>query len=371
MSNQPIVNEFGLGPISCHAFNQDRSELAVCFNSNVVSIFRQSGGSWTLSSTLAEHDKPVTSIDWAPKSNRIVTCSQDRNAYVWTLDGQKQWKPTLVLLRINRAATFVRWSPEEDKFAVASGSRCISVCYFEEDNDWWVGKHIKKPIRSTVLSLDWHPNNVLLAAGCADMKARVFSAFIKGIDKKPAPTPWGEKLPFNTVCGEFSSGSGGWIHGVAFSPDGNSLAFTGHDSTITVVDQASGSVQTIRAPYLPYVSVLWLNESQIVAAGHDCAPHLFEKKGNEWSFSASLDSAVKKADVGTSARDTFRRMASRAQATATNDTEVHTHHQNTINSIRAFSGSRDHVEQFSTSGIDGKLVIWGTGLSRGMGNLHL
>lgn len=122
-------------------------------------------------STLAEHDKPVTSVDWAPKSNRIVTCSQDRNAYVWTLDSaSQQWKPTLVLLRINRAATFVRWSPEEDKFAVASGSRCISVCYFEEDNDWWVGKHIKKPIRSTVLSLDWHPNNVLLAAGCADMK---------------------------------------------------------------------------------------------------------------------------------------------------------------------------------------------------------
>lgn len=113
----------------------------------------------------------MTSVDWAPKSNRIVTCSQDRNAYVWTLDGaSNQWKPTLVLLRINRAATFVRWSPEEDKFAVASGSRCISVCYFEEDNDWWVGKHIKKPIRSTVLSLDWHPNNVLLAAGCADMK---------------------------------------------------------------------------------------------------------------------------------------------------------------------------------------------------------
>jgi len=84
-----------------------------------------------------------------------------------------------------------------------------------------------------------------------------------------------------------------------------------------------------------------------------------------------LDSAVKKADVGTSARDTFRRMASRAQATATNDTEVHTHHQNTINSVRAYSGSRDHVEQFSTSGIDGKLVIWGAGLSQGMGNLHL
>lgn len=36
----------------------------------------------------------------------------------------------------------------------------------------WVCKHIKKPIRSTVLSLDWHPNNVLLAAGSCDFKCR-------------------------------------------------------------------------------------------------------------------------------------------------------------------------------------------------------
>jgi actin related protein 2/3 complex subunit 1A/1B len=43
---------------------------------------------------------------------------------------------------------------------------------------------LKKPIRSTVLSVDWHPNNVLLAAGSADMKARVFSAFIKDVDKR-------------------------------------------------------------------------------------------------------------------------------------------------------------------------------------------
>ena len=43
---------------------------------------------------------------------------------------------------------------------------------------------LKKPIRSTVLSVDWHPNNVLLAAGSADMKARVFSAYIKDVDKR-------------------------------------------------------------------------------------------------------------------------------------------------------------------------------------------
>ena len=37
------------------------------------------------------------------------------------------FRHTLVLLRINRAATCVRWSPQEDKFAVGSGARIISV----------------------------------------------------------------------------------------------------------------------------------------------------------------------------------------------------------------------------------------------------
>lgn len=36
----------------------------------------------------------------------------------------------------------------------------------------WLSKHIKKPINSTVLSLDWHPNNMLLAAGSADLHCR-------------------------------------------------------------------------------------------------------------------------------------------------------------------------------------------------------
>jgi len=38
----------------------------------------------------------------------------------------------------------------ENKFAVGSGARLISICYFEQENNWWVSKHIKKPIRSTV-----------------------------------------------------------------------------------------------------------------------------------------------------------------------------------------------------------------------------
>ncbi len=142
-------------------------EIALCPNNHEVHIYKKDGSSWNRIHVLKEHNGQVTGksrrsiwptqpqsihvtnaissrpfphhpgIDWAPESNRIVTCGTDRNAYVWTLKGDA-WKPTLVILRINRAARCVKWSPKENKFAVGSGSRLISVCYFEKDNDWWV-----------------------------------------------------------------------------------------------------------------------------------------------------------------------------------------------------------------------------------------
>lgn len=178
-----------------------------------------------------------------------------------------------MLLRINRAATFVRWSPSELKFAVGSGARVIAICYFEEENDWWVSKQIKKPIRSTITTVAWHPNSVLLAAGSTDAHARVFSSFIKGVDARPESSVWGERLPFNTVCGEYLNNSAGWVHGCAFSPSGDALAFTAHDSSVTVVypngpDQPPKAVVSLSTQLLPFASLIWNGESEIIAAGY-------------------------------------------------------------------------------------------------------
>lgn len=216
--------------------------------------------------------------------------SPDRNAYVWE-PSPTGWKPTLVLLRINRAATFVRWSPSEKKFAVGSGARVIAICYFEEENDWWVSKHLKKPIRSTITTVAWHPNSVLLAAGSTDAHARVFSSFIKGVDARPEASVWGERLPFNTVCGEYLNNSAGWVHGCAFSPSGNALAFAAHDSSITVVypsgpEQPPTAVVSISTQLLPFLSLIWTGENEIISAGYVSEPCRLE--GNQSLICAGL-----------------------------------------------------------------------------------
>ncbi|CAG8757749.1 18538_t:CDS:2 [Dentiscutata erythropus] len=323
------IHQFNLGPITAHAFNKDRTQVAICPNNNEVHIYQKSGKGWNLIHALVE----------------------DRNAYVWNFDlVTNKWKPTLVLLRINRAATFVRWSPNENKFAVASGARCIAICYFDEENDWWTSKHLKKPIRSTVLSLDWHPNNVLLAAGCADFKARVLSSFIKGVDQRPSSTLWGDKLPFNTICGEFSNNSSGWIHSVSFSP-------SGHDSQICIA-YAGGETQNIRTTGLPYLSLLWITEEKLIAAGHECVPVLFEKQGQQWKFSKVIDVGKKKVATEATAFNRFHDWDSKGIREGSKETELNTVHQNTITSIRPYQGSRHDISYFSSSGIDGKLVVW-------------
>lgn len=54
---------------------------------------------------------------------------------LWTLkDGA--WKLALVLLRVSWADGCVKWSPVQNKFALSSRSQIISICYFEEENDW-------------------------------------------------------------------------------------------------------------------------------------------------------------------------------------------------------------------------------------------
>ncbi|GAO51363.1 structural constituent of cytoskeleton [Saitoella complicata NRRL Y-17804] len=380
----PESIQLNLGSLTAHAFNGDRTQVAISANSNTVEIYQKSETGYTLLSTLTDHDKLVTSIDWSATTNRIVTCSQDRNAYVWTQAADGSWKPTLVLLRINRAATFVRWSPSGNKFAVASGARLVAVCYFEPENDWWVSKHLKKPLRSTALTLDWHPNNVLLAVGGADGVARVMSAFVKDVDAKPEPSVWGARLPFGTVCGEFENPERGWVHGVAFSPSGDRLAFAAHDSGISVVSsvgEGQWSLDRVKTRMLPFLSLIWISEQAVVAAGHDCQPVLFSQSGAGWELTKSLDdpttkkSAAPTANRMNAAFNMFREMDLKGKSSATtgedgevisrgDDTKLATVHQNTITSIRVYEGGwhagqwTGDVRRFSTSGHDGRLCVW-------------
>jgi actin related protein 2/3 complex subunit 1A/1B len=363
----PEVHHLFHRPIADHSFSADHRTLAVAKETS-IEIYTKSASGFQLKDELTGHDKTVTGVDIAPSSGRIVTCAQDRNAYVWE-PSPEGWKPTLVLLRLNRAATCVRWSPSENKFAAGSGARLIAVCHFEEEDNWWVSKHLKKPIRSTITAVAWHPNSVLLAAGSTDGHARVFSSFIKGIDARPEASVWGERLPFNTVCGEYLNNTAGWVHDVAFSPSGDSLAFVAHDSTLTVVypngaDQPPKAILSVTTQLLPFSSLIWSSESEIIAAGYvcftprgiklitnnrqDCQAYKLQGNTGGWQLAGTVES---KGNPGATSRDDsalnmFKQMDLKGKTK--DDTKLNTVHQNTISTIRVYDGEADHVTKFSS-----------------------
>jgi len=360
-----IISTFGgVEPISTHAWSADGKNLAISHNNQQVKLYKESSkpGKWEATATLDQHDLRVTGIDWAPKTNRIVTCSADRNAYVWNLQPDGTWKHMLVLLRINRAATCVKWSPEENKFAVGSGARLISVCYFEQEYDWWVAKHIKKPIRSTITTIDWHPNNILLAAGSSGFKVRVYSGYIKDIEPKPSPTPWGNKMSFANMLAEFSNSvhGGGWVHSVSFSADGNKLAWVGHDSSISVADATRDmATHKLKTQFLPLLSCIWISPNTIIAGGHGCVPLLFNLDGaGQISFVNKLEEDKETESTSTFSAKKLFQTRDKMGVSDTADTKLNTTHQNQISSIQIQIGDKTGANMVSTVAGDGKLVSW-------------
>jgi len=355
------VNNLALGTaITAHAFNKDGTRLALCPNSNEVVIYRKNGNEWKAEVTLKEHDSLVTGIDWAAGTNKIVTCSQDRNAYVWTEDSEG-WHPALVILRLTRGCTQVKWSPKEDKFAVGSAALAISVCYWDPDGNWWVSRLIKN-LTSTALCLSWHPNNFLIAVGGTDSQVTVYSAFVKNIDNNKlasAGTSFGKFSPKEAVgCKLASFNASGWVTGIAFSPSGNQLAWVTRSSTIEFLscESTDHKSQCLKLRSLPLSSLFWPNENTVLAGGHDCSPVLFQGGPVNYQYVRDLDtgdSGLSK-NVSTSAKSVFEKKSNLGlESNEENDTSLPTKHQNRIIEIIHHSPT-----SFSTIGCDGNQIIW-------------
>ncbi|CAL8090577.1 unnamed protein product [Calicophoron daubneyi] len=350
-----------------HAYNAKRTEMAISVNSSVVYILSipiLPGAKYQIIDVLREHTALVTSIDWAPKTDRIVTCSADRNAYVWTKQSDGKWKPTLVVLMIDRAAICVRWSPLEDRFAVGSGCKLVAVCCFDQELDWWVSKRIKKQFKSTVTCLDWHPNNAVLACGSSDFRMRVYSAYIKSGETQSA---WGQHSNLGSILFEHYECEGGWVLGVSFSADGNKLAWVKHNSLIFVAEVAAGGsggkpepavVQCLRTEFLPFISCLWIGPSTFVAAGYDCCPMAFRHTKQGIQFIHQLDvKSEARAGGKLTAMKKFQDI-DRMNTVDNTGSILDTVHQNCINELRIVKGDKSKASCISSIGRDGYLVYW-------------
>ncbi|XP_054799025.1 actin-related protein 2/3 complex subunit 1B-like isoform X1 [Prosopis cineraria] len=353
--------------ITCHAWSPDKSMVAFCPNNNEVHIYKLFEDKWEKVHTLQKHDQIISGIDWSTRTNRIVTASHDRNSYVWNLEGS-EWVPTLVILRLNRAALCVQWSPKENKFAVGSGAKTVCVCYYEQENNWWVSKLIRKKHESSVTSISWHPNNILLATTSTDGKCRVFSTLIKGVDAKDSKGGTSSDSKFGELIIQLDL-SLSWAFGVKWSPSGNTLAYVGHNSMIYFVDDVGPSplAQNVAFRDLPLRDVLFVSERMVIGVGFDCTPMVFAADDRGiWSFVRYLGErkAISSGSkYGSQFSEAFGKFYGQSKHGMNNDSVESSKirggvHENCINCIMPLGERGTFIRRFSTSGLDGRVVIW-------------
>jgi actin related protein 2/3 complex subunit 1A/1B len=365
--------------ITAHAFSPDGKQIALCANTPEVHIYDCSAGpdtkTWVKLHTVAEHTAIVSGIDWNT-DNKIVTASHDRNAYVWTYHAESnEWKPTMCLLHINRAATGVVWSPCQRKFAVPSGSKQVAICTHEAASDWWSSKMVRKNHRSTILTAAFSPNSQLIVTAGTDYKCRIVSIFDKALDAKTGTYDaiFGENpalYTFGETLAEFDE-AGGWVNAAAWSPSGTRLCFVGHGSTIHFVDLSvsTTAVQTISLRDLPFLQVEFLSDNTVVAAGFDRNPAFFTYNGSKWVSSgyAETEAASKAAAAAatpvksaTSAAFAKFQQADYQGGKFGEDIKASkkpsfTTHSNTITCLKR---DKACASKFTTSGLDGKITFW-------------
>ena len=114
----------------------------------------------------------------------------------------------------------------------------------------------------------------------------------------------------------------------------------------------------LKTEHLPLLSCIWISPDSLVAAGHGCTPLIFKVDGSgQVGFVSKLEA---KENDSTEAKFSARAFFDRRDKIGkdTTDTVLNTTHQNQISCIQIHVGNKDRAEKISTSGGDGKVVVW-------------
>jgi actin related protein 2/3 complex subunit 1A/1B len=151
--------------------------------------------SWELISTLTGHLQYIAAVDWHPETNRIISCSHDRNILVWNFNSSKNnWKPELVNFNVKVAILDVKWSNRGDKFVATTGSKLVATGYFHEELNMWNCKSIKEH-RSSVTCARFDNSGLFILSGSTDLKAYISSSYLPEVDDSNL----NQAMPFQLV----------------------------------------------------------------------------------------------------------------------------------------------------------------------------
>jgi len=319
--------------VSCHAFSQDLRLLALCPNNEEIYIFKCGGQEFQRMDPLRKHTQRVTGLSFS-SDGLLVSVSEDRTAFVWRQEGGS-WITSNVELKASRAPLCVSWAPDSTKFAVGTSGKDFSVCMWQADADAWVAKRVGK-YKAAVGAIAWHPTSAYIASGSFDCNCNV----------------WDVSEHFGQS--QVAESAASWINAVAFSEQGQFFAFAPNDSSVCFKDLQQGPdapASRVRWRGLPFLCIAFVGDRCLIACGYDKLPVLFRHESSGWQVTGSVDSAPK-ASLGAGNASSFQGAKNVFKGSTKQDKDS-SKHTNTITTCASHGGG-----QFSTSGLDGQVVVW-------------
>eukprot|EP00758_Cryptobia_borreli_P008148 Tbor_TRINITY_DN5362_c5_g1::TRINITY_DN5362_c5_g1_i1::g.5045::m.5045/K05757/ARPC1A_B; actin related protein 2/3 complex, subunit 1A/1B len=386
-------------------FSPDYTRCALSPNSHLIYIYDTEKNSsnltkWTHIHTLDQHMQAVSGIKWHPTENKILSCSQDRTAFVWVkedyaagvststetsvhkISAKETWVPQLVALdaAVKRGLMCCAWSKGGLKIYIGSAASNIAVGAYQVSDGWWGCRTI--PCHdSTVCSINPHPtNDTLVATGSTDGTVAVIATTLN-FEKNN-----GEKR--GTILSRVQIPSACWVYDVAWSPSGDTIAVATHDSRIHILGSSGESgtsgkdiklITSVTMKLLPMRSLVFVGENSIVCGGFDFMPILVEGSGEKWGITGKFTIPTKGGVAAGGGSGAIQSQAALARAQLQFDDGadksghfggqaikiIPTKHKNNITSIVPIKSPQHKMGDYSSSEVafvssamDGMIVYW-------------
>ncbi len=131
----------------------------------------------------------ISGVDWNANTNLIISCSYDKNIYVWNYNSTRdEWLPNLVIFKSKLSLLNVKWSKKGDKFIASGAGNQKIVGYYDKELNWWRGEEFKFH-KSAVTSVAFDPTGLYAISGSTDLKISIHSCYVdkEEFDSKSSP----------------------------------------------------------------------------------------------------------------------------------------------------------------------------------------
>jgi actin related protein 2/3 complex subunit 1A/1B len=349
------------------AFNATRTQLAFSPNNDTVMIVdvdpKQDCAEWPVRHVLTAHDQAVSSIDWCPVTNKILSCAHDRTAFVWSQSSENAaptdaWNPTLILLdaQMKHGFTCCRWSHSGQKLYVGGASTSVAIGKYDAESDWWRCSVFEPHCASVTCMAPSPALDTILATGSIDQTVKISSTFIKSIDDAESRlAKMGDALALFDVPG--------WVNSLAWSDEGTVLSVACHNSTVAIfygaspTDFSAWGSHIVTLNILPLRSITFVSDHTIIGGGYDYYPVAIvgTEDHSSWHVESTGASAKAKETEKLSETQLARQRFQNQASMGTTESVVlpNTRHTNTISTVR-----KTGKNKFATSSLDGRVEFW-------------